>query len=148
MAFAGVNTIMPALEWIGPPGSLKLSISHGAFAVPLVVIQCLAALTRSARWHHGIDELHRPGATGRNLIALEQKLQRIRQRQHPRNALGAATAGKKTNLDFRQPEPYLVAFGGDAMMAGKSEFEAAADRGTVDRGHPRLAAGLDPAAEL
>src|SRR6202035_1539493 len=47
MALAGVNASMPAFDCTGPPGSLKVSMSHGALAVPLVVIHALAAFTRS-----------------------------------------------------------------------------------------------------
>ena len=56
--------------------------------------------------------------------------------------------GKQTDLDFGQAEPRLVVFGGDAVMAGQRQLEAAAHRGAVDRRDPRLAAGLDAASEL
>ena len=79
----------------------------------------------------------------RDVVALEQELQRIGRLQHPRDALRAAAAGEQSDLDLRQAEPRLVVVGGDAMMAGERELEAAAHRGAGDRRHPRLAAGLD-----
>ncbi len=93
--------------------------------------------------HHGVDKLHRLGAIELQLIALEQELQRVGRGQHARNALRAAGARKQTDLDLGQTEPGSPVVGGDAMMAGERQLETAADRGAVDGGNPRLAAGLD-----
>ena len=98
-----------------------------------------------ARRHHFVDELHRLGAADAELVALEQKLQRVGRRQHARDALRAAAAGKQADLDFRQAEPRLVVVGNDAVMAGERELEAAAHRRSVERRDPGLAAGLDAA---
>ena len=59
------------------------------------------------RRHHRVDQLHRLGAVEAKLVALEQKLQRVGRRQHARDALRAAAAGKQADLDFRQAEPRL-----------------------------------------
>ncbi len=97
--------------------------------------------------HHGVDELHRLGAIELQLIALEQKLQRVGRRQHARDALRAAGAGEQADLDLGQAEPGAAVVGGDAVMAGERQLETAAHRGAVDRRDPRLAAGLDAAAQ-
>ena len=98
--------------------------------------------------HHGIDELHRLGAVEPELVALEQELQRVGGRHHARDALGAAGAGKQADLDLGQADAGLVVVGGDALVAGEAELEAAAERGAVDGGDERLAAGLDAPVEL
>src|SRR6202042_622604 len=65
-------------------------------------------------------------------------------RQHPCDPRGAAGAGKQADLYFRQPESGLRILRGDAVVTGESKLEPAAERSAVDRGDPRLAAGLDP----
>ena len=104
----------------------------------------LGRLHQIAGRHHLVDELHGLGAIGRDLVALEQELQRIGRRQDARHPLRAAGAGKQADFDFRQPDAGLVVVGGDAVMAGQRQLEAAADRDAVDRRNPWLAAGLDP----
>ena len=43
----------------------------------------------------------------------------------------------------RQPELGIVAIGGDAIVAGKREFECAAETGAVDRAGDRLAGSFE-----
>ena len=97
--------------------------------------------------HDRVDQLHRPRALDLDLVALEKELQRVGWRQHAGDARRAAGAGKQPDLDLRQPEARLRILRRDAVVAGERELEAAADRGAVDGGDPRLAAGLDPPIE-
>ena len=55
--------------------------------------------------------------------------------------------GNRPILISGRPTPRLVVVGGDAMVAGEAQLEAAAERGAVDRRDPRLAAGLEPPVE-
>ena len=68
----------------------------------------------------------RLGAVGLELVALEQKLQRVGRLHHARDALRAAGAGEQADLDLGQAEPGLGVVGGDAVVAGERELEAAA----------------------
>ena len=83
-----------------------------------------------------------------DLLALEQELQRVARLHHARDALRAAGAGKQPDLHLGQADARLRIVGGDAMVAGEAQLEAAAERHAVDRRDPRLAAGLQPAVEL
>ncbi len=121
-------------------------MSHGAFAVPTFLDPILGSLHEIAGRHHRVDQLHGLGATDTDLLALEQELQSVGWLQHPRDTLCAAAAREQADLDLRQAEPCLIVVGGDAVMAGQRQLEAAADRGTIDRGDPRLATRLDPTA--
>ena len=98
--------------------------------------------------HHRVDKLHRLGAIEPKLIALEQKLQSVRRLQHARDPLRAATAGKQADFDFRQAKSRLIAVGGDTVMTGERQFEAAAHGGAVERRHPGLPARLHAAGDL
>ena len=51
--------------------------------------------------------------------------------------------GNRPILISGRPSARLAVFGGDAVMAGERQLEAAAERGAVDRRDPRLAAGFD-----
>ena len=93
--------------------------------------------------HDGADDVGGLGLRERHLVALEQQLQRIRRRHQTRQALRAAATGKQADLDFRQTEPRLRIVGGNAIVTGQRQFERAAERETVDRRDPRLAAGFD-----
>ena len=109
---------MPALENTGPPGSLKPFSSQGATALPPPLIQSFAALIRSAARHDGVDQIQRLGLGEIDRLALQQQLHRILRRHDARHALGAAGAGEQADLDFRQAEPGLGIFRGDAVVAG------------------------------
>ena len=143
---AGTSSCRP---WNRPgrPAAGNLRRPRAPSAVPPALIQSFAVCTRSGGRHHGVDQLHRLGPVELELVALEQKLQRIGRLQHAGDALGAAGAGKQADLDLGQAEPRLRVVGGDAVMAGQRQLEAAADRGAVDRRDPRLAAGLDAPIE-
>ncbi len=90
-----------------------------------------------------MDEAHFLRGRGTQLVALEQHLQRVRRRHQSRDALRAAAAGKKADLDFRQADPRLVAVGDDPVVAGERELEAAAHADAVDRRRDGFAAGLE-----
>ena len=98
--------------------------------------------------HDGVDQVQRLGLGEIDRLALQQQLHRILRRHDARHALGAAGAGEQADLDFGEAEPGLGIFGGDAVMAGQRQLEAAAERQAVDRGGPRLARGLDIAEHL
>ena len=56
--------------------------------------------------------------------------------------------GNRPILTSGRPSAGLVVVGGNALVAGEAELEAAAERGAVDRGDERLAAGFDAPVEL
>ena len=56
--------------------------------------------------------------------------------------------GNRPILTSGSPTRVLLVVGGDALMAGEAELEAAAERGAVDRRDPRLAGGFQPPIEL
>ena len=64
----------------------------------------LGGLDQIGGRHDRVDELHRLGAVEAELLALEQQLQRIGRRQHARDALRAAGAGKQADLDLGQAD--------------------------------------------
>ena len=97
--------------------------------------------------HHRIDQLHRLGAIDFKLVALEQELQCIGGLQHARDALSAAGARKKADLDFGQTKPRFRVVGGDAIMAGEREFETATHGRPVERADPGLAGGFEAPIE-
>ena len=61
-----------------------------------------------------------------------------------RQALRAAAAGQKAQLDFRQPQ--LGFRRGHPVMAMECKLQAAAEGDAIDGGHHRLGAGLDHGA--
>ena len=67
----------------------------------------LRCLDQIGRGHDRVDELHRLGAIGLQLLAFEQELQRVGGRQDARHALRTAGAGEQTDLDLGQAEPCL-----------------------------------------
>src|SRR6185437_4074565 len=79
---------------------------------------------------------------------LEQELQSVRGREHPRDPLRAAGARKESDLDLGQAEPRLRIVSRDAMMAGKRQLETPAHRRAIERANPRLSAVLDASIEL
>ena len=88
------------------------------------------------------------GGLGRDLLALEQELQRVAGRQKPRHALRSAGARKEPDLDLGQADLGLVVVGEHAMMAGERELEGAAEANAMDRDREGLAAGLEAPIEL
>ncbi len=107
----------------------------------------LRARDEIAGRHHRVDDLEHLGLRHAVLVALEQKLQRVGGRHHARDALGAAGAREQSDLHLGQAQPRAFVVGGDAVMAGETQLEPAAERRAVDRRHPRLAARLQPPAE-
>ena len=104
----------------------------------------LGGLNEIRGGHDGVDELHRFGAVEPDLISLEQKLQRVGGRQHASKALRAAAAREQPDLDLGQPDAGLGIVRRDPVMTGEAKLEPAAERGAVDGGGPRLAAGFEP----
>ena len=98
--------------------------------------------------HDGVDDFHALRLRDPDLVALEQELQRVARHHHARDALGAAGAGKQPDLDFGKADARFRIVGSDPVMAGEAQLEAAAERHTVDRRDPRLAAGFQPAIDL
>ena len=98
--------------------------------------------------HDGVNQVQRLGLVELDRLALEQELHRVLRLHDARHALGAAGAGEQADLDFGQTKPRLRIVGGDAVMAGQRQLEAAAEREAIDRGGPRLARGLDVAEHL
>src|SRR5262249_56657268 len=68
----------------------------------------------------------------------------VARRHHAGDALGAAGAGEQPDFDLGQTDARPRVVGRNPMMAGEAELESATERYAVDRGDPRLAAGLDP----
>ena len=134
----GIDRPTRQLEAVDVPGIL-------GFAAGLDPIFC--RLDEFVRWHDRVDELHRLGALDTQLVTLEEELKRVRRLQHPRDARRAAGAGKQSDLDLRQAEPGLRILRRHAIVAGEAELEPTADRGAVDGGDPRFAAGLDAPIE-
>ncbi len=66
----------------------------------------------------------------------------------PGKPLASAGAGNESELDLRKAELRLGVVGGDAIVAGERQLEAAAEAGAVDGGHDRLGEGLDAAQQL
>src|SRR5205085_2938449 len=87
------------------------------------------------------------GAVEAELIALQQELQRVRGREHARDALRAARTWEEPDLDLGEPEAGLRIVGSDTVMAGECQLEAAAHCGSVQRRDPRLPAGLELAID-
>ena len=80
-------------------------------------------------------------ATKDQLKRVEQPFRPALFRQQTRQTLGAAIAGQQAETDFGLTEARM-AFG-DAPMAGKREFHAAAERDALDGGDARLAHAFD-----
>ena len=135
---------MPTGEKTLPDGGLNFGSSQGALAFGLALTQAFARCDDLGRRRDLVDEAHLLGCGGLQLLALEQHLQRVRRRHEPRDPLRAAAAGEEADLDLRQADPRLVAVGGDAVVAGERQLEAAAHADAVDRDGDRLAAGLEP----
>ena len=73
---------------------------------------------------------------GADRIAADDHLDRELGTDRARQPLGAAGARQQAELDLGQAQPGVL--GGDAEMAGERDFEAAAERGAVNRGDDRL----------
>ena len=103
----------------------------------------LCGLDQIGRRHHRADDVLCLGLGEIDRFALQQHLHRILRLQHARQPLRAAAAGEQPDLDFRQAEAGLGIVRRDAIVTRQRQFERAAEREAVDRGDPRLAAGLD-----
>src|SRR5258707_1256760 len=115
----GVNRAARQLEALLIPGRDRL-------AAALDPVFC--RLDEVSSGNDGVDQLQRLGFRQIDRLALQQHLHRILRRHDARHPLGAAGAGKKPDLDFRQPEPGLGIFRRDTIVTGKREFERAAKR--------------------
>src|SRR5712691_8571002 len=135
---------MPALENTGPPRSLKPFSSQGATALPPPLIQSFAALMRSpagttASTSFNALAFSRLTASPFSSSCMASCGGTIRGTRWVPPAPGNSptlTSGNETGFRI---------LGGDAVVARQRQFERAAEREAVDRGSPRLAAGLDGA---
>ncbi len=75
-------------------------------------------------------------------LPFEQDRRGVHHADQTRDTLRAAAARQQADLDLGLADLGLRIGRGDAMVAGEADLEAAAQRGAVDRGHDRLAAGL------
>ena len=134
----GVDEAAGQLEAVDVPRRLGLGIGLD----PL-----LRGLDEVLGRHDGVDHLHALGAVDTELVALGEHREGIARRHHAGDALRAAGAGKQADLDLGQADARLRVLRGDAMVAREAELERAAERGAVDGGGPRLAAGFQPPVE-
>ena len=75
--------------------------------------------------------------------ALAQHLhERLLDAEHPHGAGDAAAAGQQAQRDLGQADLAALDVGGDAVVAGQRDLQAAAERGAVDRGDDGLAQRL------
>ncbi len=88
-----------------------------------------------------VDEADAPGLVRVDGLAGEDQLKSAAPAHQSRQALGAAAAGKKAQLDLRLAKVSVL--GGDADRAGHRGLAAAAEGEAVDRGDHRLSKGLD-----
>ena len=91
------------------------------------------ALAQLAFLDEFVDEAHLGALLCRDMFTGRHHLQRALGANDARQALRAAGARQETELDFRQ-----AAFGGgnrDAIVAGERNFEAAAQRRSMDRSY-------------
>ena len=99
----------------------------------------------------GTDLVHQAEAQrlgGALALAGENHVERRPQADQPRQPLTAARAGDQPELHFGQAELGLGVVGGDPVVAGEGQLQAAAETGAVDRRDDRLGQGLDPAHHL
>ena len=89
---------------------------------------------------HGVEQAERLGLHGRDRLAAEDHVERGRDPDHARQALGAAGAGRDAQLDLRLAEPRRGV--ADPVMAAQGQLEPAAHGDAVDRSHDRLRAVL------
>ena len=75
--------------------------------------------------------------------ALTQHLhERLLDAEHAHGAGNATTAGQQAQRDLGQADLAALGVGGDAVMAGQRDLQAAAERRAVDGGDDGLAQGL------
>ena len=94
-----------------------------------------------------MKKAHRLGLLRRQRLPGRQHLQRflgLSQAGHP---LGAAGAGEDADLHLGKRDPHIFRVGGNPTVTGQRQLEGAAHAGAVDRGNPRLAAGLQLAEQ-
>ncbi len=97
--------------------------------------------------HQLVHEAHLLRLGPRDVAALEQVGQRLRDADQPRHALRAAAARQQADLHLRQADEHLRVVCHHAVVTGEAQLETAAERETVDCRDPRLAAGLDPSQQ-
>ena len=95
------------------------------------------------RRHHRIDDACGERVGRLQPLAFQQQRRRRRNPDQPRQPLRAAAARHQAERDFRQAEARGRHIGRDPAMTGERQFEAAAERGAVQRRDHRLAAGLE-----
>ena len=108
----------------------------------------LGARQQLARRHDLMDQSHALGGLDRQVLALEQDRRGVHHADQARDALRAAGARQQADLDLGLADPGPRVGGGDAVVGGEADLEAAAQRRAVDRRDDRLAAGLLAAEQL
>ena len=124
---------MPPGENTRPDGRLEILLVPGLRGLAAAQYPGAGALHDLALGREFMREARRLGDLGLDLLALEQKLQRVAGRQQARHALRAAAAGKQAHLDLRQAHLGFVIVGEDAVMTGERQLESAAEAHAVDR---------------
>src|SRR5579872_4601432 len=82
----------------GPAGQLEAIDVPGRLGAAAALDPFLRSSDEIGFRYQRIDELHRFGAVELYLLALEQKLQRVRWRHYPWDPLRAASAGEQSDL--------------------------------------------------
>src|SRR5439155_2648326 len=108
---------------------------------------CARRLDQIAGRHHRVNGAELQCIERRDMLAPQHESERCLSADEAWKPLGAAASRKKSDPRFGKAELRLFVIGGNAVMAGKRQFESAAKTGAVDRAHDRLSAGLKAAAE-
>jgi hypothetical protein len=93
-----------------------------------------------------VDEAQRERLLRAGVPAAEDQIEGRCRADQTRRALRAARARQQAELHFGQSE--LRAVDGDAVVRGERDFQAAAERGAVNRGDDRLGTRLDAVAHV
>ncbi len=121
---------------------MKPSTSQGALAAPPPRIQAFAFSTKLRAWATSCTRPMDFAAAGRICSPLSSICSASPVCIRRATRVGAASAGKQPDLDFRQADPSLVAVGEHAVMARQRQLERAAKAGAMHRCDEGFAAGF------
>ncbi len=96
--------------------------------------------------HDFIDDAHLRQPRGLHRLAFDDRFQRCPGADQARQALGATGPGKQPEVDLRQT--HLRRIQRQSIITAERDLHAAAERGAVDRGDHRFAAGFDRVDDL
>ncbi|MNU88818.1 hypothetical protein D3C71_786400 [compost metagenome] len=96
--------------------------------------------------HHVVDDAQLQRAGGGDRRAQQAQFQRGGPTAQAQQPLAATEAGNQAEVDLRLADPGAVR--GDAQVAGHGQFQAAAQRKTIDAGQHRLGHAFDAAHQL